>query len=85
MKTREEYISLLSAYKEKHADKYGISKMGIFGSVACGENREDSDIDIYYEDKELGLKSMKINTDLEALFEQPVDVLFSAIKSCNTH
>ncbi|MDR0619379.1 MAG: hypothetical protein LBG17_05720 [Bacteroidales bacterium] len=25
--------------------------------------------------KELGLKSIKINTDLEALFEQPVDVV----------
>ncbi len=29
----------------KNAAKYGISRMGIFGSVARGEQRESSDVD----------------------------------------
>jgi predicted nucleotidyltransferase len=49
MKTTGEYIRLLDSYKRKHADKYGIARMGIFGSVARGEQTESSDVDVYLE------------------------------------
>ena len=41
MKTKEEYIVMLKKFKEKHASRYGIRSIGIFGSVARGENRLD--------------------------------------------
>lgn len=37
MKTTSEYISLLRKYMAENASKYGIMRMGIFGSVARGE------------------------------------------------
>lgn len=33
MKTKAEYIRLLRQYMTENASKYGISRMGIFGSV----------------------------------------------------
>ena len=32
-----------------HAKFYGITRMGIWGSVARGEHSEDSDVDICFE------------------------------------
>ena len=40
MLTTVEYLSLLREYMRKNAAKYGISRMGIFGSVARGEPAE---------------------------------------------
>ena len=37
MKTTSEYITLLRKYMAENASKYGIMRMGIFGSVARGE------------------------------------------------
>ena len=39
MKTTSEYMALLRKYMVENAHKYGIMRMGIFGSVA----REDMD------------------------------------------
>ena len=50
MLTTVEYLSLLREYMRKNAAKYGISRMGIFGSVASsGEQHEGSDVDICVE------------------------------------
>ena len=46
MKTKTEYIRLLRQYMTENASNTGISRMGIFGSVARGENTEQSDIDV---------------------------------------
>lgn len=47
MKSTEEYLSILRSEKESLFRKYQISNLGLFGSVARHEQREDSDIDIY--------------------------------------
>ena len=49
MKSINEYIQLLAVYMQTHASVYHIKRMGIFGSVARGEQTENSDIDICYE------------------------------------
>lgn len=46
MKTKQEYLKLLSEYKRKRGLFYGISRICIFGSVARGEQTEDSDVDV---------------------------------------
>ena len=46
MKTTQEYIQLLKEYKQKRGILYGISRIGIFGSVARGEQTEGSDVDV---------------------------------------
>lgn len=40
MKSTSEYISILKDYMTKNATKYGIIRMGIFGSVARGEQKK---------------------------------------------
>ena len=49
MKTTKEYLQLLQAYKLQSAIRYGISRIGIFGSVARGEQQEGRDVDVYVE------------------------------------
>lgn len=76
MMTTEEYLQKLKQFKLQYADEYGIERIGIFGSVARGEQTENSDIDIYYEGKSLGLKSLvSFPAELEKAFGMPVDVV----------
>lgn len=49
MKNISEIINILCSYKEKMSSQYGILRLGIFGSVARGEQTEDSDLDIFVE------------------------------------
>ena len=46
MKTTNDYITILRKYLSTKADAYGITKIGIFGSVARNEQTEDSDVDV---------------------------------------
>jgi len=45
MKDISHYFSLLSEFASKYAARYSINRIGIFGSVARGEDKRDSDID----------------------------------------
>ena len=40
MKSTGEYLAILRSFMQKHATKYGILSMGIFGSVARGNNAQ---------------------------------------------
>lgn len=76
MKTKAEYIRLLQGYMRDNASRYGISRMGIFGSVARGEHTEGSDVDVYVEGNLHGFFALSgIKGDLEELFGCRVDVV----------
>lgn len=76
MKTTSEYLKLLQQYMREKAYAYGISKMAIFGSVARGEQQENSDIDICFEGKVPTLPMMvHIKMELEELFGCKVDLV----------
>ena len=47
MKSLQEIIEILRIYKQETSTKYGIRKLGIFGSVARGEQTPNSDLDIF--------------------------------------
>lgn len=47
MRSKEDYIRILRTLKDNSASKYGIEAIGIFGSVARGDNTEDSDLDVF--------------------------------------
>ena len=56
--------------------RYGISRIGIFGSVARGEQQEGSDVDVYVELSSPDLFSLvHIKDELQQLFGCPVDVV----------
>ena len=49
MKTTQEYITLLKQHAPILKDRYGVTSMSLLGSVARGEQREDSDVDVFVE------------------------------------
>ena len=46
MKTTQEYISTLKQHAPVLRERFGMTSMLLFGSVARGEQREDSDVDV---------------------------------------
>ena len=44
-------INFLRSHKDEMHEKFGLVKIGLFGSYARGEEREDSDIDLAVEIK----------------------------------
>ena len=76
MKTTKEYLQLLREYKTQKAVQYGISRIGIFGSVARGEQTEKSDVDICVDLKKPSLFILvHIKEDLQRLFGKTVDII----------
>ena len=76
MKTKDEIIAILRNFKEEFGERYGIEKLGLFGSVARGEQKEDSDIDICVKLQEPdNFTRMEIKESLEERFNAKVDVV----------
>ena len=46
-KVLQEYIDLIRMHKSELQEQFGITSMRLFGSVARGEQREGSDIDLF--------------------------------------
>lgn len=47
MKSTDEYISIIKSHTHDLISQFNISSLYIFGSVARGEHKDGSDIDIY--------------------------------------
>ena len=74
--TKDEIIAALRIFKEEFGEKYGIEKIGLFGSVARGEHKENSDIDVCVKLQNPDyFTRMEIKESLEELFNQKVDVV----------
>ena len=46
MKSTQEYITLLKSHAPILQDRYGVTSMSLFGSVARGEQKDNSDVDV---------------------------------------
>ena len=76
MKTTAEIIEILRDYKARSAEKYGIETLGLFGSVARGEQNEQSDIDVFVKLHRTSYYTLlDIKEDLEQLFKRKVDLI----------
>ena len=77
---REEILNFLKRRKSTLQKKYKVSKIGIFGSCARGENNQNSDIDIvvsmpsdfdnYYDLKEF--LEQNLNTEIDLALEKNI-------------
>lgn len=47
MRTRQEYIDILRSHATELQQKFGISYMRLFGSVAKEQQHEGSDVDVF--------------------------------------
>ncbi len=77
-------IEILKKHEEEIKKRYNVSKIGVFGSYARGEGKEESDVDIFVEFRK-GFKTfdnyMDLKFYLEDLFSRRIDlVTFKALK-----
>ena len=76
MITSEQYIPVLRNFIADHGAEYGIARIGIFGSVARGEQRTESDIDILVEfERPVGIEFIDLSYMLEKVLNGKVDVV----------
>jgi len=78
MKSREEILEFLRRHKGELYRKYRLRRMGLFGSLARGEGKRESDVDILIEfaDNSGDLFTLKreLREFLTRTFGRPVDL-----------
>ena len=75
-KAKETYLNLLRECKDEYENQYGVTRIGIFGSVARNEQTENSDIDICIEAQPMGLFMLSgLCLSLEERLGVPVDIV----------
>ena len=73
---RDEVIEVLRRHKAEFAERYGVTGLGVFGSVARDNATEASDVDVVVEMTNPDLFFMvHIKEALEEEFHRPVDVV----------
>jgi len=76
---KDEIMRLMRENYNVLTTEYGVSRIGIFGSMAKGTMTEDSDLDIVVEFKRpIGFKFIRLVEYLENLFGKKVDVITKA-------
>ncbi len=76
MPNLEEIKLKLNERKTFYAEKYGVARIGIFGSYSRGDQSESSDIDVLVEfDRPIGLEFVHLADDLERLLNAKVDLV----------
>lgn len=76
MLQREQILDVLTEYKNEHTRDYGITKLGVFGSVARDEAKDTSDVDIVIELKKPNLFTLSsIRQELEDKLKNRVDLI----------
>ena len=75
MKTREEYITLITSHAEKLQNTFGITSLRLFGSVARNQHHDGSDVDIYVEMPPKFFLVVRLKAYLEELLDNPVGII----------
>lgn len=73
---RQDILTILNDYKKEVAKEYQILKIGIFGSVARSEAKDESDVDIVIRVSEPDFFMLAgIKSDLEKRLKKSVDIV----------
>ncbi|NOX61224.1 MAG: nucleotidyltransferase family protein, partial [Chloroflexi bacterium] len=76
MLTKEQILALLREQYPYLSSRYGVKRLGIFGSYAKGRPRESSDVDIMVEfERPIGFEFVEFAEYLEQLLGRKVDIL----------
>ena len=73
---RDEVLDILKKHKAEFADSYGVTDIGIFGSLARGETKTGSDVDVVVKMRKPDLFFMvHIKEELEDAYKTKVDIV----------
>jgi uncharacterized protein len=73
---KDEIVSVLRDFKKRYSVQFGIESLGIFGSVARDEARDDSDIDIVVKIDPPNLITLsRIRLEIEEVIHKHVDIV----------
>jgi len=75
MLTRENVLQIFRENKDRFAEKYGVTKLGLFGSFARDEATEESDVDVCVEMPPHFFRVIAVQEELESSFRRPVQVV----------
>ena len=73
--SKDEILNELRLAKKDLQARYGVTRIGIFGSVARGEANPESDVDVVVEMKPNLFMRAGLKAELESRFGKPVDVV----------
>jgi len=78
MDTRSEILKYLKGSKESFAARYGVSRIGLFGSAARDELLPGSDVDVIVDFASPAFDEyMDLKFELEGAIGRPVDLVVS--------
>jgi hypothetical protein len=73
---RENTLSVLRQFKPVLDHRYGVSALGLFGSLARGEETADSDVDVVVQMRESNLFHLvHVKETLEEALQKSVDIV----------
>ena len=73
---RAKVLDVLRRHKEEFEERFGITELGVFGSVAKDAAKEESDVDVVITMRKPGLFYMvHIKEALEKALDRPVDII----------
>ena len=75
MLTRDDVLQILRDNKERFAEQYGVTKLGLFGSFARDEATEESDVDVCVEMPPHFFSVAAVREELEISFQRSVQVI----------
>jgi predicted nucleotidyltransferase len=74
--TRSDALAILRREKPRLVERYGIKRIGLFGSVARDEAHSGSDVDVVLEVAVTGVgEYFRLIEEIESAFPVPVDVV----------
>jgi predicted nucleotidyltransferase len=73
--TRDEVVNILKNEASRLRQRYGVTRMALFGSFAKGTAKRTSDIDLLVElERPLGFEFVALADDLEEILGRKVDL-----------
>ena len=72
---REVALKLLQEHKREFEERYGVTRLGIFGSVARDEAADESDVDVVVEMAPDLFGRVSLKEELETILGAKVDLV----------
>ncbi len=73
--TKTQILSILESHKSDFVARYGVERIGVFGSVARDEAAENSDVDVIAQMPPSFKSLIELQSELEKEFGRKVDLI----------